>query len=58
MQTVYEVLFSVQDKDAQTVLEFLHNTQIRKKLTNVGTESDAWGFKESGTVSCHCIWRR
>lgn len=35
------MLFSVQDKDAQTVLEFLHNTQIYKKLTNVWTESNA-----------------
>lgn len=35
------MLLSVQDKDAQTVLEFLHNTQIPKKFTNVGTESDA-----------------
>lgn len=35
------MLLSVQDKDSQTVLEYLHNTQIHKKLTNVGTESDA-----------------
>lgn len=54
---VYETLLTVQDKDVQTVLEFLHNT-YSYKLTNDWTESDAQALEAKGNAKCQCMWRR
>lgn len=52
------MLLIVHGKDTHSVSECLHIRYIHKRLTNVGTKSDAYILEESRTAKCLCIRRQ